>query len=507
MTEPAATSTPGSGAIALVYGSHRTTVARVPAAELGPISHELATEHGARLADLFAEADGEQRVILRVVYALDHEGRYVMLECPITSTHFPPLSDLDPAAFIEECEIYEHYGIRPDNGRALNRVLMPPHRADAFPHLSRRDGGHLAGDYAPHVVSGEAFEFPFGPVRVAGWESLYMGLVTTGEEVLDLYLFHWHKHRGVDRRLVGLDPGRATVFVERADGLSCVGDTLAFCRAVEAACGTKVPSAAAHTRTVALELERIYNHCAAIAALCQTTGLSVGQSRTEIVLERLLRCNLAAFGHRYLFGVLCPGGARRAPAADAIRGTLPSILDELRYVIASLLSTNSHVDRLEATGVVTAQDAHNLSLVGPVARASGQGIDVRVDHALGPGDAPTPRLTTRQSGDVLARMEVMTDEIEESARLIDAHLAYAGEGRTPVAPGPGTGLGWAESPRGEALAWVSIDNDGRLAHARLRPASVRNWRAFDDAARSQNVFTDIPIIEASFWLTVAGFAR
>lgn len=506
MTEPAPSFTPGSGALTLVYGAYRTTVARIPPAELGLISHELATEHGARLADLFAEPDGEH-VVLRVVYALDHEGRYVVLECAIAGTHFPPLSDLDPAAFIEECEIYEHYGIRPDNGRALNRVLMPPHRADAFPHLGRRDGAHLAGDYAPHVVSGEAFEFPFGPVRAAGWESLYMGLVTTGEEVLDLYLFHWHKHRGVERRLVGLDPDRATFLVERADGLSCVGDTLAFSRAVEAASGTEVPPAAAHTRTVALELERLYNHCAAIAALCQSTGLSVGQARAEIVLEQLLRINLAAFGHRYLFGVVCPGGARRPPAAEAIRTTLPGVLDELRYVVASLLSTNSHVDRLEATGVVSTHDAHSLSLVGPVARASGQAIDVRRDHALGPGDDPAPQLTTRDTGDVLARMEVMAHEVEESARLIEAHLGDAGGGRAPVAPGPGTGLGWAESPRGEALAWVSIDDAGRLRHARLRPASVRNWRAFDDAARSQNVFTDIPIIEASFWLTVAGFAR
>jgi Ni,Fe-hydrogenase III large subunit len=48
---------------------------------------------------------------------------------------------------------------------------------------------------------------------------------------------------------------------------------------------------------------------------------------------------------------------------------------------------------------------------------------------------------------------------------------------------------------------------GRLSRALLRPAAVRNWRGFDDACRSQNVFTDIPIIEASFWLTVAGTAR
>jgi Ni,Fe-hydrogenase III large subunit len=104
-------------------------------------------------------------------------------------------------------------------------------------------------------------------------------------------------------------------------------------------------------------------------------------------------------------------------------------------------------------------------------------------------------------------MRVMADEVEESVRLIDAHLGDAGPGRVAPPPGDGAGLGCAESPRGEALAWVATDGEGRIRRARLRPASVRNWRAFDDAARAQNVFTDIPIIEASFWLTVAGFAR
>ena len=73
-------------------------------------------------------------------------------------------------------------------------------------------------------------------------------------------------------------------------------------------------------------------------------------------------------------------------------------------------------------------------------------------------------------------------------------------------PVPGAALGWCESSRGESLTWLALDEAGRITRARLRPGSVRNWRAFDDAARSRNVFTDIPIIEASFWLTVAGFA-
>jgi len=480
---------------------------RVDAQQLGALSNELAGQHGARLADLFADDDPTGEIALHTVYALDREGRYVVLECGVHGDHFAPLSDLDPAAFVEECEIYEQYGIRPDNRKPLNRVLMPPHRADAFPRLGRHARTRLAADYQPHVVSGEAFEFPFGPVRGAGWESLYMGLVTTGEEVLDLYLSQWHKHRGVEQRLAGLDPERATFLVERADGLSSVGDTIAFCRSIEAVSETEVPAPAAHARAVALELERIYNHCAAVAALCQATGLSVGQARGEIVLEQLLRCNLAVFGHRYLFGVVCPGGVRRAPDAAELRKLLTGILDEFDYVVDALLVTNSHVDRLEATGIVAPDDARRLSLVGPVARASGQAIDVRRDHPVGAGDEPAPRVPRRETGDVLARMSVMVDEVHDAARLIDAHLGEAGRARAHVEASDGDGVGWAESARGEALAWASLDREGRIRRARLRPASVRNWRAFDDAARAQNVFSDIPIIEASFWLTVAGFAR
>ena len=309
--------------------------------------------------------------------------------------------------------------------------------------MRARGLGTAIGDYEPHVVSGEAFEFPFGPVRVVGWESLYMGLVTTGEEVLDLYLFHWHKHRGIERRLTGLDPDRATFFVERADGLSSVGDTLAFCRAVEMASGTEVPPAAAHSRAVALELERIYNHAAAIAALCQSTGLSVGQARSEIVLEQLLRLNLAAFGHRYLFDVVRPGGV--APRAGATRSAscCPPVLDEFRYVVNALLVTNSHVDRLEATGIVPAEDAHRLSLVGPVARASGQAIDVRRDHPTGVGDEPAPDVPTQAAGDVLARMRVMVAEVEESGQADrrpprrSRSRPRAGRGRPRRRPGMG----------------------------------------------------------------------
>jgi Ni,Fe-hydrogenase III large subunit len=482
--------------------------ARVRPDQLVAITNELATTHPARLADLFAsEPRHGAELTLRAVYALDDAARYAIVECPTSGDEFPALSDLDPAAFVEECEIYEQFAVRPANDKPLNRVLIPPHADATFPRLGHRPRPELESLHARHVVEGEAFEFPFGPVRAAGWESLYMGLVTTGEEVLDLYLFHWHKHRGIERRLVGLKPERALFFAERMDGLNAVGNGLAFCRAIETAAGARVAAAAAHTRSIALEMERIYNHAAAVAATCQTTGLSVGQARAEIVLEELLRLNAAAFGHRYLFDVLAPGGVRRVGDADAIRKQLPRACGEFRRVTEALLRTNSHVDRLEATGMLTHEQAQRLGLVGPVARAAGCPIDSRADHPFAPYDQLELSPPVRESGDVLARMEVMLAEVAASEQLVLEQLADAGPGQIDVQPRSAAALGWAESPRGEALTWVSFDSRGAIERARLRPASVRNWRAFDDAARAENVFTDIPIIEASFWLTVAGFAR
>ena len=477
---------------------------RILAETLEAATHALAGTAGTRLADMFAD-NGSDAPTLRLVWA--HESGYLVTETEIECDQYPPLSDIAPAAFVEECEIYEQYGIRPATGKPLNRLMLPPHAGPDFPTLGHRPARPPEETHAPHTVGGQAFEFPFGPVRQVGVESLYYGLVTSGEEVVDLYLFTWHKHRGVEWRLRGKTVPEAIFLVERAEGLSAVAVGWAFAAAAESALSITPPPGAANTRAVALELERLYNHAAATAALCQATGLTVGQSAAEIALERLLRVNAAAFGHRYLFGVIDPGGAGRAPDTDVLRRDLPGAYGELRRAADALLATNSFVDRLEACGILTAEQARRLGLVGPVARATGLATDARLATAGPYADHPVS-IVTAVSGDVFARFQVMLGEAAESVRLIAQFLdSGTAADRIPLPAGAGTGLGWAESPRGEVLAWVALDEGGRITRARLRPGSARNWRGFDDACRSQNVFTDIPIIEASFWLNVAGMAR
>ena len=177
------------------------TTFQVASPDLEAVVRDLA---GLRLADMFAS--GSDQPTLRLVWANDTAGQagYVITETPIEDGEYPALSDIAPAAFVEECEIYEQFGIRPATGKPLNRMMLPPH-AD-LPTLGRKPAQEPEEVHAAHTVGGQAFEFPFGPVRQVGVESLYYGLVTSGEEVVDLYLFTWHKHRGLEWRLRGKTP-------------------------------------------------------------------------------------------------------------------------------------------------------------------------------------------------------------------------------------------------------------------------------------------------------------
>lgn len=479
------------------------SVVTVPARQLRAAVATLEAMPGTRFADLFATAGP---LVLHAVYAFDGGGDYLIIEAPELEGRLPALDDLTASAYVEECELFEQFGLQPAGEALLNRLAVPPHAGGDFPRMSA--SGVLGENvHAPHVVGGQAFEFPVGPVRGAGQESLYYGLVTSGEEVVDVYLFSWHKHRGVEQRLRGLSPDHALFMAERAEGLSAVAVGWAFAAAVEAATGTRVNAEALRNRAILLELERLYNHAQCVAALAQSTGLSVGQAQAEVALERLLRVNAALTGHRYLFGQVTIGASGPPLDLGPLRSDLDGAVDEFCRVLDALATTNSFLDRLEATGRLTAAQARNLGLVGPIARAAGLTIDCRQQTGSQPYAMLRPNIAIRDTGDALARFQVVNEEVRESARLIS--LLADGEfvdGTPGPRSGDGSGLGWCESSRGECLAWVELDDVGAVRRARLRTASVRNWRAFDDAVRAGNVFTDVPIIEASFWLTVAGRA-
>jgi Ni,Fe-hydrogenase III large subunit/Ni,Fe-hydrogenase III component G len=492
----------------------------LPATELPQAVQVLQKEYQATFADLFGvHTAHDEPLQLHLLFALDAQHRWVHLHVQLAQEHpiFPTLSTLLPATGWYEREIWEELGVIPEGHALLRGLRLPPGWPQAvYPQrqdfawaqpVQTTEPSHFTLETAPAGV----VDYPLGPVRSGVVESGHYLLRTVGEELVDVYLQLFYKHRGVEKRAEGLPLHLLPLVAERISGTSSFAHSLALCQALERAADVEVPRRARFLRTVLAEIERLYNHLGYQADLCQATGLVVGQAQFEILKERLLRLNAQVSGHRYLFGMNVPGGVSRdvtAQMQEQIRTSIHEVRREFEKLRHLLLHSPSHLDRLEGTGILQAQDARTYGALGPIGRASGIDRDLRRDHPYAAYDEVDFDIPVFQTGDAYARAQVRLEETLQTCHLITQLLVHLPTGpihvTLPVLPAGASALGWAESTHGESLHWIRMGADGTLQRYRVRPASFANWQAFPLCVPGHNILTDFPVIEQSFGLSFAG---
>ncbi len=449
------------------------------------------------------------------------QGRRPLHDVNGEGAHYPSLTSLLPAAGWYEREVWDEVDIEPQGHPALARLRLPSDWPQGLRPLSHRFSwsseaardGRATGLETAEAPAG-VVDYPLGPVRSGVVESVHYGLRTVGEELVDVRLQPFYKHRGIEKMAEGLPLVHLPLLAERISGTSAFAHSLALCQALEAAAGVEAPARARSLRTILAELERLYNHLGYHADLCQSTGLVVGQAQMDILKERVLRLNAAIAGHRYLFGMNVAGGLARdlgADALDAVKRTVADVRLEMRILEPMLLGSSSHLDRLEGTGILTPGDATAYGAVGPVARASGVDRDLRRDHPYAAYAEAGFEVPVYEAGDAFARARVRLEEIHQSLRIIEQLLERVPGGPVRAAvgelPAGATALGWVESPRGEGVHWILVGDGNTLARYRVRTASFANAQVFPLAVPGHNILTDFPIIEQSFALSFAGCDR
>lgn len=435
---------------------------------------------------------------------------------------FPSITPALPAAHWYEREVQDLLGLIPE-GHPDPRPLVLHHWPKGYYPL-RKDFvappaellAEADGPGQGTLVTGEGtIAIPVGPIHAGIIEPGHFRFGAVGETVLHLEARLFYTHRGLEKVSEGKTVEEGLHIAGRICGACSVSHAVSYCQAVEAALGLGVPARAAYLRTLFLELERLYNHVGDIGNLCAGTGLAFGVSQGSRLKEKLQRLNAALVGHRFLRGAVAVGGMAvdLAPEqAQEIRKTLAAVEAEFGELAEILFSDASFMDRVATTGVLPAEAATDLGVVGVAARASGLDLDARRDwpHAAY-GELPL-QVVTEKGGDVLARLRVRAGEVAQSFGLIRACLENlpGGEVRRAVAGGgPGeyrTGLGTTESPRGENVHWVRLDPQGRIERLRVRSASFTNWPAVPLAVPG-NIVPDFPLINKSFELCYACLDR
>ncbi len=399
--------------------------------------------------------------------------------------------ELVEAAGWDEREAHDLYGLEFDGHEPIRALVTHPEDPAAWMTPVTGDGVH---------------QIAVGPIHAGVIESGHFRFHVIGERILAMDPRLFYKHRGLERAAEGRHCDAALSYVQRACAACAVANTVAYAHAVEDATGLQPDRELRVTRTVLLELERIYNHLHDVGAICAGVGFAPGTMAFAALKDRAQQINAQAFDHRFLFATIAVGrGAVEldAAAVDAMRAQLRELRTDSRAAWRELEFAGSLQARLGGVGVLGRADALRLGAVGPAARAAGIREDVRTLAARLAYDGFTPAAPHAATGDVEARFGLRAVELEASFDLLEGLLvAPLARGSVARIEDPASvGIGRVESARGATTCAVELDGD-TVTRVHLRTGSYANWPALAWATAG-NLVPDFPLINKSFELCYA----
>jgi NADH-quinone oxidoreductase subunit D len=266
-------------------------------------------------------------------------------------------------------------------------------------------------------IKTEIMTVNMGPQHPSTHGVLRLVLELDGEVVVSASPTIGYLHTGIEKTAEQKKWQQVIPLVERMDYLSAQSNSMAYCLSVEKLLGIEVPDRVKAIRVLLAELQRINSHLVWLG----THGMEVGAVSVMLYCfrerELLLNINELIAGFRMFPSYMRVGGLREDlprgfhDAVKEILDRMPGKLDEYE----DLLTKNEiYLKRTQGVGRMSREDAIANSLMGPIARASGVGYDVRKAFPYLGYETYDFQVPTRPEGDVYARYLVRVAEMRES---------------------------------------------------------------------------------------------
>lgn len=479
---------------------------------------EILRESGAQFLTLWGADDRDRDGCFRVYAAYLQAEHMIIAEYAMEQAgplKYPSIASLFPAASRMQRAVYDLFGLTTENKDTRGWLRHGGWPETEFP-LRRDFDGHKqfpvsSAPYSFVPVEGDGVhEIAVGPVHAGTIEPGHFRFSVVGEKVLRLEERLGYNHKGAAKRFEELSQQEGHRLAARLSGDSAVAFSWAYCAALEAITGTVCPARATELRALALEHERIANHLGDLGALGNDAGFAFGLTQFSRLKEDLLRANVLAFGARYLFDFVLPGGVATDLSPEAAASLIEQY-DALEKIVANLQSIYAEhaglQDRFREAGKLDISVAQKLGALGLVGRASGISSDLRVDHPWAPYHRLDTKLVVQTSGDVAARVQVRFEEIFESLRLCRVLLGNisSGEIRVPVASAEPNqlGIGAIEGWRGPVMIALETGPQGSIRRCHAHDPSWQNWPLLEYAIIG-DIVPDFPLINKSFNLSYSG---
>ncbi len=452
---------------------------------------------------------GRLGLIHTFAFDADHVGVALRSSAPAGDPVFESITPAIPSAGWTEREYRDLLGMTFTGHPKPKRLIL----ADDWPdgvHPLRKD---VPYNLVPPAAEDVAYRLdeappgtttvPIGPFHVSLHEPEHFAVFVDGETIKGCDYRGFMTHRGIEKLCQTQVSYNEVPFVaERICGICGSVHAVCYAQAVEAAAGLRISRRSEYIRTVLLEIERLHSHLLWLGIAGHLIGFDTVFMQAWRVREKVMWLAERFTGNRKTYGMVLIGGVRRDITPE-IRADLEALLTTLEKEVLVLknavIGDTAIHRRTKGVGFLSKEETVRWSLIGPVARARGLGLDVRKDHPYAAYDDLAFDVPVVDSGDVWGTLVVRVLEIFESIAILRQALAkMPADGplliEVPEAlPALRHGLSMVEAPRGESVHYVITGEENRPERWRVRAPTYANLQAVP-AMLLDNQFADFPII-------------
>jgi NADH-quinone oxidoreductase subunit D len=264
-----------------------------------------------------------------------------------------------------------------------------------------------------------------GPQHPATHGVLRLVLELEGETVKRCIPHVGYLHSGFEKLGEYRQYNQIIPLTDRTDYLSPMANNVCLALAVEKLMGIEITERCKVLRVIACEMSRIISHLVWLG----TTGIDLGAFTPFLwsfqERERIYNLQEAWTGARLTTSLTRVGGLM----ADIPEGweaglreftrTFPKTLAE----VDTMFTRNAiWIGRTQGVGALSAEEATNLSLSGPMLRASGVDYDVRKDRPYLDYDSYDFDVPVGEYGDIYDRYRIRLEEMTQSNRILEQAL-------------------------------------------------------------------------------------
>ncbi len=347
-----------------------------------------------------------------------------------------------------------------------------------------------------------------GPQHPSTHGVLRVELELDGETVVRARPIVGYLHTGIEKTMESKLYYKALPCTDRMDYLAPMSNNLGFCLTVEKLMDIEVPEKVKWARVCLAELTRINSHLVWLGTHALDLGamsmLLYAFRERELIVDVYEACG----GQRMMTSYIRIGGLAHELPKDfdkKIRHILKAIPQGLKDYETLLTDNEIFISRTKGVAVISAADAINWSLSGPMLRGSGVKHDLRKANPYSAYEKFDFDIAFGTHGDAFDRYKLRLEEIRQSLRIIQQAVDGMPEGpyRAHV-PGvvlppkedvlhkmeamifhfkiitegfkspKGAVYQAIESPKGELGFYISSDGTNRPNRIRVRPPSFIN---------------------------------